>query len=423
MESPGSNRRPVPLAEPPGPDFAAVLRETGFARDPFPRFRALRERCPVAWSPGLGAWVVTGYDEARTALQDADRYSNRGRITGLFERSFTPAQQTALAPIIRHYASGLINVDPPQHTRLRKVLHAVFRPSVIVALAPKVAAAVAALLDRASTAEGFDFIRDFSHPLPVRVVCDLLGIPPADVPRLIGWSQRVVAFQQQTTPGFDLVHASQEALLELRAYLRERIAAARREGGEGVLALMAATVVDGDRLSEDEILGTAVTLINGGHETTTRFLANAIVTLHAAPAVRARLAATPAMMESAVEELLRLVGPFQRDGRVCRADTTLGGQALRAGDFVVILLGAANRDPRQFDAPDDLRPDRAPNKHLAFGYGPHICLGAPLARLEAAIALRAFLGRWPDYGLAPDRVEWDFGFVWGPVALPVALAG
>ena len=234
METSGINGRHGQVVETSGLDFAAILREPGFARDPFPRFQALREQAPVAWSPGLGAWVVTGYDEARTALQDAERFSNRGRITGLLERSFTPAQQAALKPIIRHYASGLINVDPPEHTRLRKVLHAVFRPSVIAAMASKVAEAVAELLDRAAASGDFEFIRDFSHPLPVRVICDLLGIPPADVPQLIGWSQRVVAFQQQAAPGFDQVSASQVALLELRSYLRERIATARRAGGSAL---------------------------------------------------------------------------------------------------------------------------------------------------------------------------------------------
>jgi cytochrome P450 len=401
--------------------FHECLAAPGFAADPFPFLRVMREENPVQWSESGGCWVLTCYENVREVLQDARRFSNRGRITGLFNHLYTPAQLVELQPLISHYAHGLINVDPPDHTRMRRILHGVFRPSIIQLLRDRIQAAVDRLFDAAAPSGRLDFIQNFSHPLPVSVIAELFGIPPEDVPFFAQWSHGIVAFQHHAAPPFEVTLGSQRALLELRAYLRDAIAQRRVRPTEDVLGLMVRATDEGDQLSEEEILGTSVTILNGGHETTTRLLGTVVVDLARHPAERDRLRTNPALMESAVEEFLRFSGPFQRDARVCKEATVIRGQTIKSGDHLLLLLGAANRDPEQFPDPDRFDVTREPNRHLAFGFGPHICLGAPLARLETSIAIGTLLRRFPYYRLASENIEWNFGFVWGPREVPLLL--
>jgi len=374
----------------------------------------MREAAPIQWSNRWKCWILTRYDDVRETLQDARRFSNRGRITGLFAHLYSTEQLAALEPLISHYEHGLINVDPPDHTRLRRVLHGVFKPSTIQMLRTRIQAAVDHLLDAAAPAGKMDFVREFAHPLPVRVIAEIFGVPKGEVHLFSDWSRRIVEFQQHAAPPFEVTLRSQQALLELREYLRAGIAVRRGRPTDDVLSLMTHAEADGDRLTEDEILATSVTILNGGHETTTRLLATTIIDLVRHPAEREKLRTQPALIERAVEEFLRYSGPFQRDARVCKEATTIRGRAIQPGQSLLLLLGAANRDPQHFAEPERMDIAREPNRHVAFGYGPHICLGAPLARLETAIAINRFLRRFPDYRLSDEPIEWDFGFVWGP---------
>lgn len=399
----------------------ACLEEPAFAADPFPYLASLRQSAPIQWSETWQCWVLSRYAEVREVLQDTTRFSNHGRITGLLARHYSPDQLVQLRPLINHYAHGLINDDPPDHTRMRRILHGVFKPSVIAQLDERVQALVNRLLDTVAEEGKIDFVRQFTHPLPVQVVAEAFGVPQGDVPRLIKWSHGIVAFQQYALPPFAVTLKSQTALLEMRTYLREQIARRRKMPAEDILGLMVSAELEGNSLSEEEILGTAVTIINGGHETTTRFIATAVLDLWRHPKQRTWLQEHPEQMPLAVEELLRFSGPFQRDARVCKQDTVVAGQSIRTGETLMLLLGAANRDPAQFAQPDRLDLTRKPNKHLAFGYGPHICLGAHLARLETGIALTSLLERFPGYRPATDSLTWNFGFVWGPEELPLIL--
>ena len=404
------------------PAFEDFLGRPEFARDPFPFLRQLREEEPVAWSKTWRCWVVTPYEPVRTILQDAARFSNQGRITGLFRNLYTEGQLAELQPLIAHYTFGLINVDPPDHTRLRRILHAVFKPSVIQGLRARVERLVDDLLARGEQDGRLDFVQSFSHPLPVMVIAELFGVPPEDTHLFTDWSHRIVRFQHEAAPSFEVTRGSQDALLELRAYLREAIALRRRQPRDDVLGLMVQAESEGDRLTEEEILGTSVTILNGGHETTTRLLANTVIDLIRHPAEMEKLRQRPEFIEGAVEEFLRYCGPFQRDARVCKVAAEFGGKEMAPGDSVLLMLGAANRDPAQFSDPERFDIERTPNKHVAFGYGPHICLGAPLARLETAVAITALLKKFPRLRLESEDLTWDFGFVWGPREVPLSFS-
>lgn len=396
-----------------------VIDSPAFAADPFPFYRALQEHDPVQWSARWNCWVVTRYEDVRTCLQDFHRFSNVGRITGLFHRHFDAAQLAALQPLIAHYSQGLINVDPPDHTRIRRLLHEVFKPSTIGRLAGHVRQFVDTLLFTRLEARRLEVVHDLAHPLPVQVIAELFGVPRADVDLFTRWSAGIVEFMKSPQPRFDTCLRSQESLQELRAYLRAAIADRRTRPRDDVLSLMVHARCEGDVLDEDEILGTSVTILLGGHETTTRLMTTTILELIWHPAQLARLRAEPALMETAVEEFLRYCGPFHRDQRVCLADTEIGGQAVAQGAYILLMLAAANRDPRQFADPDTLNLARKPNRHVAFGFGPHICLGAHLARLEMAVALGTLLATCRDLRIASDPIVWDFGFLRGPHELVV----
>lgn len=396
-----------------------VIDSPAFAADPFPAYRRLQDEDPVQWSERWQCWVVTRYDDVRACLQDHRRFSNVGRITGLFHRGFDAGQLAQLQPLVDHYAHGLINIDPPGHTRIRRLLHEVFRPSVIGRLRGHVQDFVRGLVARAGTS--FEAVRDLAHQLPVQVITELFGLPPADVPRFIGWSAGIVAFMRSPAPTLATCLQSQQALLELRACLAGAIAARRRQPGPDVLSLMVQARSDGDALTDEEILGTSVTILLGGHETTTRWLTTTLLELGRRPDLLARLRDEPGLMESALEEFLRHSGPFHRDQRVVAIDTEIAGRPVRRGDYLLLMLAAANRDPRQFPAPDELDPARTPNRHVAFGFGPHICLGAPLARLEVAITLETLFGAARGWRVRTDPVDWEFGFLRGPRALELEL--
>lgn len=398
-----------------------VINTPEFAADPFPVYRELQETDPVQWSESWNCWVVTRYDDVRTCLQDAKRFSNVGRITGLFHRHFDAGQLAELKPIINHYSHGLINIDPPGHTRIRRLLQEVFRPATISRYREFVQAFVNKQLVQALPTGKLTVVRDLAHPLPVHVIARLFGVPVTDVPLFTKWSAGIVAFMQSPTPTMEICLRSQQALLDLRAYLRRGIAERQTTPRDDVLSHMVHARSEGDALTEDEILGTAVTILLGGHETTTRLLTTTLFVLSRHPEEQEKLRRNPDLIETAVEEFLRFAGPFHRDQRVAAIDTEVGGKSIKTGDFILMLLAAANRDPRQFPEPDTFDITRSPNRHVAFGFGPHICLGAPLARLEMSIAVGSILAATKTIRAINETVDWEFGFLRGPRELELEL--
>ncbi|MFH8407379.1 cytochrome P450 [Streptomyces sp. NPDC018019] len=390
-----------------------------FFRDPYPLLAALRERGPVQRvrsGPHGATWLVTGWAEARTALADP-------RLSKDTTRYFAdkPSKRD-LAPAV---SATMLATDPPDHTRLRRLAVKAFTPAAVARLEPRVAALADGLLDgMAARGESADLVEDFAVPLPIEVIGDLLGVPREDRPALRRWSNDLFAAGAP-----DTIDAASHAISD---YMTELIAKKRAEGATGtdggtrtdrdLLTELIAARDEGDRLSEFELVSLAVLLVVAGHETTTNLIGNGALALLGDDALRTRLRQDPALIPDAVEEFLRYDSPITTATfRYAAEPLALGGAEIAAGDVVLVSPGAANRDPARFTDPDTLDPARRAG-HLSFGHGPHHCLGAPLARLEARIAFQALLTRFPGLRLAvpPADVRWRHTrLMRGPVRLPV----
>ena len=398
-----------------------VLTGPAFFADPYPVYRRLREEAPVFRSEAIGAWLLTRYDDVSATVRDPRRFSSRERFSAVLD-PLSAAERDHLRPLADHFAVGLLGSDPPDHTRLRGLINRAFTPRVVEGLRPRVETLVEGFLDAAEERGEMDFIADFAYPLPATVIAELLGAPPGARDDFKRWSDGILAFQGtgRATPA--LLDRAQRDLLEMRAFLGDLLAARRRVPTEDLLGRLVAAEAEGDKLSEAELLTTCVTLLTAGHETTTNLLGNGLYSLLRYPDEMARLRAAPELMPTAVEEMLRYESPLQRNPRRLAEDVALGGHIMRRGDFVLQVLGSANRDPARFPDPDRFDVGRRPNRHLAFGHGIHFCLGAPLARLEATIAFGAMLRRLPNLRLTGDGVRWqEHGLLRSLTALPVAF--
>lgn len=383
--------------------------------DPFPVYRALRTASPVSWSPGHGGWLVTGYDEVTRALKDP-RFS-AARSEAMFER--LPAElRDATRPLQRAFKLWLLMMDPPDHTRLRGLVAKAFAPALIAGLRPRVQALIDGALDRVVGAGAMDLIADLAQPIPAVVIAELLGVDPEDHKRFKQWSDDL-ALMELGPAGFLQAQAS---MLAMSDYLRSVIDERRRSPRADLVSQLVAAEEAGAMLGEDELLANCALILFAGHETTTNLIGNGILELLRHPDQLALVRDQPALIEPAIEELLRFHGPIQRVRRTTTAAVELGGQTLAAGDPVWLLVGAANRDPAVFDDPERLDVRRRPARNLTFGLGAHFCIGAPLGRLEGAIAIATILRRLPDLRAATDAVVWrkDLSFR-GVTSLPVTF--
>lgn len=393
-QEPDSRQNSSP-AHPPHPAYAA--------------YAALRSTCPVRPAPGTGerpGFLVTGYAEAREALGD----SRLSKDTAAFFAG--KGSRRRLHPAVAH---TMLASDPPRHTRLRKLVTRAFTTGAVAELRPFIARVTDELLDQWPDGEPFDVVAGLAVPLPVIVICRLLGIPQHDRPEVQRWSGQLFAAGRP-----DVVDAASHALAE---YMTGLIATKRRDPGGSLLDRLVVARDGDDRLSEEELVSLAVLLLVAGHETTTNTLGNALLALLQHPAALARLGADPDGVPAALDELLRFDSAVSTATfRFTTEPVTLGGTDIPAGVPVLIALGAANRDPVRFPAPDRLDLDRDASAHLAFGHGIHRCVGAPLARAETEIALRALLTRFPGIRLAvpPDELTWrPTRLVRGLESLPV----
>jgi pimeloyl-[acyl-carrier protein] synthase len=386
--------------------------------DPYPLYHQLRESDPVHRSE-LGFWVLTRHADVLALLRDprTSRDPRRSERVELLRSSVEVGQlldEEEAAP-------SMLFVDPPDHTRLRTLVNKAFTPAAVERLRSRVEAIVGGLLDRVAGTGTMDVVDDLAYPLPVTVICEMFGVPEADWDRFRGWSRSLVRLLDPLVAE-DAFEQALQARLALRGYLRELIAERRAHPDDGLLSALIAAEDQGHKLSEAELVSMCMLLLVAGHETTVNLIANGTLALLRHPRARARLAADPALAGSAVEELLRYDSPVQFTSRHALADLDVGGRRVRAGETVVAVLGAANRDPAQFPDPDRLDLGRAPNRHVAFGGGIHFCLGAPLARMEAAIAIPAMLARLP--GLEPGPrppVRRDTVTLRGLASLPVTF--
>lgn len=399
--------------------FDHLLTSQGFEQNPYPTYHLLRRKAPIYWSDLWGCWILTRYREIVSTLQSPKRFSSVGRLTATMELPQPVSEQ--VQPLVRHYSQGLINVDPPDHTRLRKLVHKAFLPGTVSKIASYVEGIVERLIDEVQARGRMDIIWDFSYPLPVTVIARLMGIPSTDHGKLKNWSGKIVEFMATPKPVPEVLMSSQNALLALQDYFRSAFRRHRLEPQDDLISALVAAEEEGERLTEEELISTCVTLLIGGHETTTYLISSGVLALIQHPEQMRKLRANPDGVSMAVEEMLRYEGPFQRNRRLATEPVELDGHLIQKGQLVVQMLGAANRDPAIFPDPDSFDIERKPNRHVSFGYGPHFCIGAPLARLEAPIAINALLRRLPNLQLATDELVWQNTVFRGLERLPVTF--
>ena len=379
-----------------------------FIANPYPIYHHLRTEAPIYWSEAWGAWLITRYDDVVQTLRDPLRFSNAGRVTSLLNHLPSTTRE-ALKPLESNFAGGLINSDPPDHTRLRALVNRAFTPRMVERIRPRVQRIVDELLDRVQDARSMDVIRDFAYPLPAIVIAEILGVPPEDRDQFKKWADEIASFQGTGRATAEAAQNSQNYLLTMRSYLTELVAERRQTPRDDLLSALVAAEEGGQKLSLEELLSTSVTLLIAGHETTTSLIGSGVLLLLQHPEQLLQLQEDPGCIPVAIEEFLRLESPIQRNMLRLAEDFEFRGKLLRKGQIAFQMLGAANRDPAQFADPDHLNITRQPNRHVAFGFGIHFCVGAPLARLEAPIAIEALLHRMPKLRLASETIKWRVG--------------
>jgi pimeloyl-[acyl-carrier protein] synthase len=377
--------------------FNPMLPE--FHADPYPFYRRLREEDPVHQSP-LGFWVLTRYDDCVTALRDA-RFGREG-FAMLLSAVYGDGSEKGALP------RSMLFRDPPDHTRLRALVSKAFTPRVIDQMREHIQEIVDRLLDRVQAAGEMDVIGDLAYPLPVTVICEMLGVPLADHESIRGWSADIARSLDAIGLPSDaeIVERGKVARRAIGDYFRTLVPKRRGNPQNDLLTGLIAAEEQGDKLSEGEVIAMCVLLFIAGHETTVNLIGNGLLALLRHPDQLAHLRQDPALVAGAVEELLRYDSPVQRTARITTADVEVGGRTIPQGSLVVTAIGAANRDPAQFTDPDRLDVTRKDVRHISFGYGIHFCLGAPLARVEGQIALGTLLRRAPQLALAETNPEW-----------------
>jgi cytochrome P450 len=387
--------------------------------DPFPLYRRLQDEDPAHWRPQLKAWVVTRYADVKQVCLDERMSSDRLRP---FFAALQSAEAARMADLMRYLTLWMVFRDPPMHTRLRRLVGKVFNVRSIHALRPNVEATAARLLDALAEREHFDFIAEFAGPLPALVIMDMLGVPRGELELLKRLSDEMALFIGSARASAEKYGRAEAATREMAQLFRELIAARRAAPQCDLLSDLVAVEDAGERLNDDELVASCILLLFAGHETTTHHLANGLAALLRFPAEQQRLRDNPGLASAAVEELLRYDGPIGAQVRIVQDAGVLHGKTLKPGERVFVMMNAANRDPRAYPDPDRVDLTRHGVAHLTFGYGAHICLGFPLARLEGQIALPAVLARWRRIELAADRLEWlDSMVLRGMKAMPIAV--
>ena len=375
--------------------------------DPYPVFHQLRSEDPVHWSDLIGAWILTRYHDVRAAANDPRFSSVRAHY---FMDQLPAAAHARLRPLGHQLALWLIHLDPPDHTRVRALVHKAFVPQVIERLRDSIHQMVNNLLDGVAEAGAMDVMAEFAYPLTAMVIAELLGIPSEDRTKFSKWSDSINGFVGAAHVTTRRAESAQQSMLELMEYLHGLLQQRRLSPRDDFMSGLIAVEEAGDKLNEEELLALCVLLLFAGHETTANQIGNALLALFRNPDQLQKLRREPTMIDDAVEELLRYDASVQRLGRVATEDIEVCGQQIRRGEFVAAMLGAANRDPTQFAEPDTLDIEREQNNHLSFGYGKHYCIGAPLARLELQIAVSTILSRFPALRLNTDEVQWYDNF-------------
>jgi cytochrome P450 len=392
-----------------------------FVQDPYPAYRRLLEEGPlhlVDVSGGWGVWAVFSHAECLAVARDP-RLSAR-RTEGML--SMLPAdRQGEFKELVRMLGLWMIFIDPPEHTRMRKLMNAGFGQAAAEALRPQVEKVVDKYLDSLRNDSEVDLVNELAYPMPVRVISELLGVPETMQDSFLRWSAAIAEFNGSPHRTVEQAKNAQAAVVALTDFFRQAVAERRRNKGDDLISLLIDIKEEGEALTEEELYAQCVMLLFAGHETTRNLIASGLYLLLREPEKMAELRENPALIRSAVEEFLRFESPIQYTARVAKEPIELCGVRIPKRQTILCMLGAANRDPKQFKNPDTLDLARLNNQHLAFSAGPHFCIGGQLARLEGQVAVLRTIQRFPKMHLS-HSVEWqpNFGFR-GLKALPVSL--
>jgi cytochrome P450 len=383
------------------PDTASLL---GL---PLDHYRHMRATQPVAWDEKFGSFGVFRHADGLAVLSDPATFSSEA----------LGGPRTFVLP-------SIVGADEPRHRKLRALVNQAFTPRVVAELEPRITAVADELLDRALAAGGLDFVSDFAYPLPIRIIAELLGIPHGEQDTFLRWSETLVQGPfLDALRGQSLAERRAQSLRELNEYFRQSLDERRRAPRADLMTRLLSAEVDGERLAETDLLDFCRLLLIAGYETSAGLIGNALLALDEHAAVADELRAAPSLIAGAIEEVLRCYPSVTGTIRVATRDTRVGEQPVAAGQAVIVWLVSANRDEAQFPDADRLDVRRTPNRHLAFGFGIHFCLGAPLARLEARVAIQQVLARLPPFRRDPaapiERVPAPF--MLGPRRLAVSL--
>jgi cytochrome P450 len=391
-------------------------------QDPYPTYARLLEEGPLHYvdvGSKWAVWSVFSHAECSAMAKDPRCSAKRAQQQLL---ALPLSRQAEFSELARMLGLWLIFMDPPEHTRLRKLLNKGFSPAAIEALRPQVEAIVDRMLKPLEHGSEVELMREFANPMPVRIICEMLGIPQELNETFVNWSRAIALFRGSPDRNIEQAKAAQDALIELTEFFRRTVAERKKNKGNDLISLLIDIEEEGEVLTEEELYAQCIALLFAGHETTRNLIGNGMYTLLKHPQETAELRENPDMIRTTVEELLRYESPVQFTARVLKEDIEICGQRIPRRWTILCMLGAANRDPKRFKEPNKLDLKRLNNQHLAFSAGPHACIGGQLARLEGQIAIQNLVQRFPNMKLTGPKPEWasTFGFR-GLKSLPVIM--
>ena len=390
-----------------------------FVRDPYAVLLALQRDDPAYWSPRLKAWILTRYEDVRASLASPDMSVDRIRP---FYAAMPAAERSVLAELMRYLTLWLVFRDPPEHTRLRQLMARAFTVRAVQALKPGIEQLCQDLGDALPRGEAFDFVDRFAMQLPGLVIMNLLGVPRENMEKLKSCSDRMQLFIGSARNAPDKYQRAAEGAHEMAEFFRMLIAERRKEPRDDLISAFIAAREADEEMTEDELVSACMLVMFGGHETTTNLLAGGLSKFAANTDAWKALADDPTLSRNAVEECLRLDGPSGSMARVVAQEHELHGKRLQPGERVFAMINAANQDPEIFEDPQRFDIERKPNRHLTFGFGPHFCMGAALARLEGEIAFAHLAQRFPNIEIAPEGAQWHATMIMrGPRVLPIII--